>query len=39
MLRRIVKRIFQAASTIIKEEFEWIQTRRFLRKRAMRWQL
>jgi len=37
MLRRIIKRIWNEAVAIVRQETEWVETRRFLRKRAFRW--
>lgn len=37
MIRRIVKRIFKTALTILREEYEWYKLRIWLRRRAVRW--
>lgn len=37
MIRRIVKRIFKAALTILSEEYEWFKLRVWLKSRAVRW--
>ena len=37
MLRRIIKRAYEAVRTIIQQECSQLSTRRFLRKRAFRW--